>query len=124
MTQISTPFQEASQSEFKEQLLRVRQITGASTQAEMAVFFNTTVYAVKAACRKRKIPAGWLLFLVMWRGINPEWILRGMGSYYFNSTRVRYETGEKWAARQQERKALSKIPSPALAEELLRRLCY
>ena len=123
MIKISAPQQRPSQSEFQEQLLRIRQITGASTQAEMAEFFNTTLYAVKTACRKRKIPAEWIVFLVMWRGVNPEWILRGIGDCCLVQIRLGgYETGEDAAVRWQKLEAFAKISSQGLADELLRRL--
>jgi hypothetical protein len=65
--------------------------------------------------------------LVEARGINPEWIKTGCGPreiarVFAYVPEGRYETGEEAFERRQDEKPLKRLPSRALAEELLRRI--
>lgn len=59
------------------------------------------------------------------KNVNPEWILTGNGPCspgIAPESSDRYETGEDFAERQTYEQALQRLPSRALAEELLRRI--
>ena len=50
------------------------------------------------------------MFLVMWKGVNPEWVLSGFEPCFLTRVcEVRYETGEEWQARNSNEKLSPKL---------------
>lgn len=50
-----------------------------STQAELAVLLGIRQSSISDAKKKNTIPAKWLVTLLRLKGVNPEWILTGLG---------------------------------------------
>lgn len=59
---------------------RIKEVTGCSTQMQLAEALGVRQSSISDAKRRASIPAGWLLTLVRrpWR-VNPDWILTGLG---------------------------------------------
>lgn len=104
--------QNKNESPFDAQLRRIRQITGARTQAELADFLGIQQASVSDARRRGKIPRSWLLALERLLSVRPEWIETGAGPYCLSTLP---ETTEAAAL-------LRHLPARLLAEELLRRI--
>ncbi len=56
------------------------------TQVELAKFLGLRQSAISDAKRRQAIPAEWLIKLLRFKGINPEWILTGIGPKYLVPT--------------------------------------
>lgn len=65
---------------FEQFFQRVTQVTGVTTQQELANLLGVNRSAVSQAKQKRGIPEKWLLSLVRSHGVNPDWLLTGLGS--------------------------------------------
>ena len=66
-----------AESLFEAQLERIKEVTGAKTQVELARFLGIRQASVAGAKRRGTIPIGWLLTLMRLRQVNPEWVLSG-----------------------------------------------
>lgn len=61
---------------------RVFKSAECETQVELARFLGIRQSAISDAKRRNTIPAEWLIKLLRFKGINPEWILTGFGPKY------------------------------------------
>ena len=110
---------------FEAQMERIKLVTGKRTQVELADFLGIRQSSVSDAKRRGKIPSAWLVILMRIKNVNPEWILTGNGPCFPGTpseNTEHYETGEEFAERQADERALQRLSSRALAEELLRRI--
>lgn len=113
-----------TENTFPSQLSRLKLATGRRTQAELAEFLGVKQSAVTDAARRGKLPTKWLLALVIYKGVNPEWLLTGCGPCYLagQNRAEHYETGPDHAQSAANAEALRGLPSRLLADELLRRI--
>lgn len=74
------------------QLARIFEATGCRTQLELAAFLDIRQTALSAATRRGKIPADWLITLLCVRGINPAWIMSGIGPKFLAPSHTPAET--------------------------------
>lgn len=111
-------------SAFDEQMERIHLVTRTRTQAELAEFFGVRRSSVSDARRRGNIPAEWLVAILLARNVHPEWILTGNGPCRLPVPPPpgHYETEDAHRERQEENAALRRLPSRALADELLRRV--
>lgn len=64
---------------FDEALERIREITGARTQVELAVVLNIRQSSISDAKRRGSLPDAWLITLFDKHNANPTWIRFGEG---------------------------------------------
>jgi len=108
---------------FDEQMRRIQEVTGKKTQADLADFLGIRQSSVSDAKRRGKIPADWLVTIMRTKDIHPEWILTGLGPCFIRIPMPGvYENGDIAQERWNEEKALRRLSSKALVEELLRRI--
>ncbi len=107
---------------FAEQMKRLRRVAGAGTQIALAEYLGVSQAAVSDAGRRGRIPAEWLVTLLRSRNVDPEWILTGRGRRHVEFPAAGYEDAYAARARTEAEDALRRLPSRALAEELLRRI--
>lgn len=112
----------ASDSNFAEQMARIRAITGLRSQEELAEYLGISLLAVEDAAQNGKIPAEWLLILLRVNSASPDWILTGQGSRFMGRPLDRYETDEETVERWAAIEVLRRVPSRLLADELVRRI--
>lgn len=110
-------------SSFQEQLERIKLITDARTQVELATFLGIRQSEVSDAKRRKEIPSSWLVILMLMKNVNPEWILTGKGPYVITRLPVLndHEIEEVIVAEKSDKEALRRLPSRILADELVRR---
>lgn len=60
-------------------LSRVFEAAGCQTQVALANLLGIRQSSISDAKRRNRIPAKWLVTLLLLRGANPEWILHGTG---------------------------------------------
>lgn len=90
----------------------------------MPFFLGIHPSEIDAARQRGKIPAEWLVTMMMAESILPEWILTGQGpccTFDVWDSHMR-PGGDDATARQADRAALRRLPSVALAKELVRRI--
>ena len=58
---------------------RLYQAAECRTQTELADLFGIKQSSISDAKKRQAIPAEWLVKLLRLKGINPEWILTGLG---------------------------------------------
>lgn len=111
-------------SSFQEQLERIKLITDARTQVELATFLGIRQSEVSDAKRRKEIPSSWLVILMLMKNVNPEWILTGKGPYVITRLPVLndHEIEEVIVAEKSDKEALRRLPSRILADELVRRI--
>lgn len=68
-----------SKEQKKSALDRVFQLTGSSTQVDLADLLRIKQSSISDAKKRNAIPAEWLIKLLRLKGVNPEWILTGLG---------------------------------------------
>ncbi len=109
---------------FQEQLERIKLISDARTQVELAKFLGIRQSEVSDAKRRREIPSSWLVILMLMKNVNPEWILTGKGPYSITRLPVLndHEIEEVIVAEKSDKEALRRLPSRILADELVRRI--
>lgn len=107
---------------FDEQLQRVRFITKTGSDEELAAYLGVMRAAVSDAIRRSKIPAGWLLTLMVSENINPEWILTGQGQWFLEERNNSCQNADNATEEDSTLKILRSLPSRLLADELLRRI--
>jgi len=109
---------------FDAQLGRIHLITSTSTAEELASFLDIHPSEIAKARRRGKIPAEWLVVMMMSESILPEWILTGRGPCCTLDVwdSAQRPIGEEMAVQQADREALRRLPSTALAKELVRRI--
>lgn len=61
---------------------RICEVTGKTTQTDLAAELNVRQSSISDAKRRDSIPDSWLLVLLQRYSINPGWILTGVGSKY------------------------------------------
>ena len=107
---------------FQEQLERIKLISDARTQVELAKFLGIRQSEVSDAKRRREIPSSWLVILML--NVNPEWILTGKGPYSITRLPVLndHDIEEVIVAEKSDKEALRRLPSRILADELVRRI--
>ncbi|CAK7015237.1 MAG: hypothetical protein DELT_02231 [Desulfovibrio sp.] len=115
---------EPPHTSFDAQLERIKLITGKKTQLELADFLGIRQSAISDAKRRGKLPNGWLVVLMRVKSASPEWILTGKGPCFFPPPQKKgqYETGHDAEQRRLDEEALRRLPSQALADELIRRI--
>lgn len=67
------------QTESTAQLARVFEAAGCRTQLELAAILDIRQSSISDAKRRGAIPSDWLIKLLCLRGINPTWIMDGIG---------------------------------------------
>ena len=67
------------QTEAAAQLARVFETAGCRTQLELAAILDVRQSSVSDAKRRGTIPPEWLIKLLYLRGVNPAWIMDGIG---------------------------------------------
>jgi len=109
---------------FKEQMSRIQLVTGKRTQTELADFLGIGPSAVSDAKEQGKIPSDWLVILLRVKNVYPEWILTGNGPCFITLPPKLdcYTTGAETADRRADEKALRRLSSQMLADELIRRI--
>ncbi len=58
---------------------RLYAVTGCRTQIQLAELFEIRQSSISDVKKRNAIPAEWLVNLLRLKGINPEWILTGLG---------------------------------------------
>ena len=58
---------------------RLYLVSGCRTQVELAEMFGIRQSSISDAKKRQAIPAEWLVKLLRLKGINPEWIMTGLG---------------------------------------------
>lgn len=58
---------------------RLYTVTGCRTQMQLARLFEIRQSSISDAKKRNAIPAEWLVKLLCLKGINPEWVLTGLG---------------------------------------------
>ena len=109
---------------FQEQLERIKLISDARTQVELAKFLGIRQSEVSDAKRRREIPSSWLVILMLMKNVNPEWILTGKGPDSITRLPVLndHDIEEVIVAEKSDKEALRRLPSRILADELVRRI--
>ncbi len=107
---------------FPDQLKRILFATSIKTQVELSDFLGVRQSVVSDAKRRGKIPADWLLTLILAKNINPEWVLTGRGRLLLEVPTDNYETADTTREKAEFKETLNLLPSRMLAEELLRRV--
>ncbi len=69
-------------STFESFLQRVSEVTGISSQSELASVLNINRSAITQARKKDSIPGKWILQLYKKFGLNPDWIETGVGQTF------------------------------------------
>lgn len=67
---------------FNEALERIKKATGVRTQTELAKLLGIRQATVSEAKKRGSIPAEWILKLYRTRGLNPVWLVDGVGPAY------------------------------------------
>ena len=79
MTAAPVPHESNSPHNSLPPLARVFAAAECRTQAELAGLLEIRQSSISDAKRRQAIPAEWLVKLLRLKGINPEWILTGLG---------------------------------------------
>ena len=113
-----------TETNFDEQMERIKLITGKKTQIELAELLGIKQSSISDAKRRGSIPANWLIMLMRLNYANPEWILTGDGPLFisFSSIKPLYRTEDERADYKAKEKLLRQVPSKMLADELVRRI--
>ena len=117
------------QTEAAAQLARVFEAANCRTQLELATILDVRQSSVSDAKRRGTIPPEWLIKLLYLRGINPAWLMDGIGPKFLapsdNPADINYpyETFPPVRACDAEivRKVLRCFPARDLTDELRRR---
>ena len=109
---------------FDEQLERIKLITGKKTQFELADLLGVKQSSISDAKKRRKIPAGWLVVLMRYKNINPEWILTGNEPIFISSPQPEphHHVDAATVPHITDEEALRRFSSRILADELVRRI--
>ena len=67
------------QTEAAARLSRVFEAAGCRTQLELAAILDIRQSSISDAKRRGAIPSEWLIKLLYLRGVNPTWIMDGIG---------------------------------------------
>lgn len=115
-----------TETNFDEQMERIKLITGKKTQIELAELLGIKQSSISDAKRRGSIPANWLIMLMRLNYANPEWILTGDGPLFisFSSIKPLYRTEDERADYKAKEKLLRQVPSKMLADELVRRISH
>lgn len=70
---------------FKEIYDRIREITNAPTQVELAKVLGIRQSSISDAKRRGSIPSEWYLTLFEKFGLNPDWLKKGIGPTYLRT---------------------------------------
>ena len=65
--------------DFSKAFERIQIATGCHTQQELANLFDFRQSSISDALKRQSIPSKWLLHLVKFFNLNPDWILFGFG---------------------------------------------
>ena len=57
---------------------RIKNVTQCRTQQELAQFFDVSQSCISDSKKRLAIPSKWLLSLLKKKGINPEWVQKGL----------------------------------------------
>ena len=117
------------QTEAAARLARVFEAAGCRTQVELAAVLDISQPSISDAKRRGAIPSDWLVKLLQLRGVNPDWIMDGVGPKFLApsdnpaDTNYPYETFPPVRAVDAEivRKILRCFPARDLRNELCRR---
>lgn len=114
------------QDSFELQLQRLHDACGTSNMAELGKALHVGLPAITDAKRRKKIPDGWLLFILRNYALNPEWIISGCGDRFLKGAGAQgpdcYMNGHAVREKMERMEALQKFSARELAEELLRRI--
>lgn len=67
-------------------MARIKEISGATTQVQLADVLDIRQSSISDAKRRQTIPDGWLVKLLRSHGVLPDWVLTGQGQQYLHST--------------------------------------
>ena len=107
---------------FAEQLERMYRATMTQNQTDLAAYLGIRQSSISCAKRRAKIPAEWLLTLLLKCDVNSVWILSGNGRQYVASLKGGYESDHQAKSRRPMLSLLRQLPSRMLADELVRRI--
>ena len=68
-----------SEKHFQEAYARICEVTGCTTQEELAEYLGIRQSSISDAKRRCAVPDGWLVTLVEKEGVSPAWIRDGIG---------------------------------------------
>lgn len=123
MTQSLISGESMSNQENKGALNRIFDVAGCCTQTDLANLLGIRQSSISDAKKRNAIPAEWLVKLLRLKGINPEWILTGLGPQrlgpadgepathvvYLTETRPPKECSAQDLVNELVRRALSKL---------------
>ena len=117
------------QTEAAARLARVFEAAGCRTQLELAAVLDIRQSSISDAKRRGAIPSDWLVKLLQLRGVNPGWIMDGIGPKFLApsdnpaNANYPYESFPPVRACDAEivRKILRCFPARDLQSELCRR---
>ena len=117
------------QTEAAARLARVFEAAGCRTQLELAAILDIRQSSISDAKRRGAIPSDWLVKILQLRGVNPDWIMDGIGPKFLapsdkpTDTNYPYESFPPVRACDAEivRKVLRCFPARDLESELCRR---
>lgn len=105
-----------------EQIQRILRVTDMRNFEELSAFLEVRQAAVNDARRRGKLPLCWLVTLLQWKRVNPEWVLTGCGPCFISLEPEDYETEDEAKERASREELLRRLPARVLLEELLRRI--
>ena len=117
------------QTEATARLARVFEAAGCRTQLELAAVLDIRQSSISDAKKRGAIPSDWLVKLLQLRGVNPDWIMDGVGPKFLApsdnpaNANYPYESFPPVRACDAEivRKILHCFPARDLQSELCRR---
>lgn len=68
---------------------RIKAVSGARTQVEIAKLLDIRQSSISDAKRRQTVPDTWLVALLALYGVNPEWIKTGQGAIYLTADTAR-----------------------------------
>lgn len=70
---------------YEEVMQRIKTVTNAKTQMELAALFGIRQSSISEAKRRNSIPSDWYMKLFEKLGVNPDWVKKGVGPVYLRS---------------------------------------
>lgn len=68
-------------SSFEDVYQRIQTVTQTRTQQELAALLGICQSGIADAKRRDSIPSDWVLTLFSKLGVNPDWLMQGIGPY-------------------------------------------
>lgn len=109
-----------SPQHFEQQIWRMRYVTGAHSELELATYLGISKDDIDEARKKNEVPASWIVTLFQAQRVLPEWILTGASPQKLPKPNY-YPTEQDLAMTHLDVSVLQNFPSEVLAAELVRR---